>query len=1202
MPPHTDTPTRRPDGGAAPAGANDLLDAAGVALVVLDDALRITRFTPELGARFGLSPADLGRPLGALGRPLGYDAFADDARGVLASGAGAEREEEAEDGTCYVVRLTPYRPEGARAGVVATFLDVTRRRQAEETATRREGRLRRVIEEAPIPVFLHDEDGRILQISRAVTAITGYTAEELPTREAWMERAYGANRAHVEEALARLYEHGEPVEAREFHVRTKAGEERVWQFSTALLGDDGRGHRLAISMAADVTERKRAEAERAARARQQHAVAELGLEALRCDDLQALFERAVRVVQDTLGTDATKVLELAPDGDHFRLRAGVGWPEDLERPVTVPNDARSQAGYTLTVEHAVTVADAASEARFSRPALLARCGLESGMSVVIGSPERPFGVLGTHARAPRTYTEADADFLQAVANVLGSALQRETAQHQLREANARLAAANETLEQRVEERAASLRESEARLRTLYEVITRPAPSAGAQIDTALAAATALLGFDLGVLSRVEGATYTVEACYAPGSELAPGQAFPLGDSCCARTLALDVPLAVEHLSASEYAAGSDEACPPVESYLGVAVRVDGVPFGTLFFSSPEPRAEPIAEAEREFVALLGQWIGVALAHERAGLQLAESEHLLAGVLLGSQDGIVAMRPVRDEAGRIADFTWILVNPAAAELLRRPAAELLGASYVESFPHTVPTGLFDALAGAVEREEPLQREVHYDADGLRGWFALSVVPLGDGVAMTFRDITERKRTEEALRESEARFRGLFESSPDAIFVEDLGGVVLDVNPAACRLHRADREWLLGRSVSDLVPAEHRGRVEEDFARLAEGHAAPLESYSLTRDGAAIPVEVRADRITYGGGRAVLLHVRDITARRAAEQALKESEERFAKAFHAAPVAFLIATLAEGRFVDVNESFCRLTGYGRAEALGRTYRDLGLVAQASGPALGLRRLRQDGELRELELQVRTRGGAVRDVVVSAERLTLGGVPCVLGIGFDVTERKRLEREVIQATELERRRIGQDLHDELGQQLTGAAFLGKVLQQKLEAREVPEATDAAQLLDLITSALAETRDFSRLLSPVDIQAEGLMDALQDLADQTERVFEVSCLFDMEGDVRIRDNTVATHLFRIAQEAVNNALKHAAPSAVVIHLTRTPHGLRLTVEDDGSGFDPEHVNARAGLGLRTMHYRATLIGAHLAIERGVRGTRVTARLPCES
>src|SRR5258708_37618069 len=136
---------------------------------------------------------------------------------------------------------------------------------------------------------------------------------------------------------------------------------------------------------------------------------------------------------------------------------------------------------------------------------------------------------------------------------------------------------------------------------------------------------------------------------------------------------------------------------------------------------------------------------------------------------------------------------------------------------------------------------------------------------------------RTRTERARRESEQQFRDFSAGSPDAIFVEDFQGTVLDVNPAACQLHGMKREELVGRNLSDLVPPAAQKEASRDFGELVEGRLRQVEGFSWTADGRAIPVEVRANRVGYGGKRAVLLHVRDISQRKQLEEQLRQSQK-------------------------------------------------------------------------------------------------------------------------------------------------------------------------------------------------------------------------------------------------------------------------------------------------------------------------------------
>jgi signal transduction histidine kinase len=223
-------------------------------------------------------------------------------------------------------------------------------------------------------------------------------------------------------------------------------------------------------------------------------------------------------------------------------------------------------------------------------------------------------------------------------------------------------------------------------------------------------------------------------------------------------------------------------------------------------------------------------------------------------------------------------------------------------------------------------------------------------------------------------------------------------------------------------------------------------------------------------------------------------------------------------------------------------------------------------------------------------------------VITTGIDITERKRMESALLEISGREQRQIGQDLHDGLGQHLTGIAFMSKVLQQQLAEEGAAQAPHAAKIVRLVNDAIHKTRELARGLVPVFSDAQGLMSALQQWAAEVEDLFTVSCRFHCPQPILITDVGMATHLYHIAQEAVNNALKHGGPEHIVLTLAREGEGGSLAVEDDGTGI-PEIPTSHPGLGLRIMSYRANMLGGSLNVRRGAeRGTVICCRFPLAS
>lgn len=241
-----------------------------------------------------------------------------------------------------------------------------------------------------------------------------------------------------------------------------------------------------------------------------------------------------------------------------------------------------------------------------------------------------------------------------------------------------------------------------------------------------------------------------------------------------------------------------------------------------------------------------------------------------------------------------------------------------------------------------------------------------------------------------------------------------------------------------------------------------------------------------------------------------------------------------------------------------------------------------LREDGTLR----YVHTMGEVVRDAA--------GVIRRIVGTLQDVTDRKRLEKEILDISDREQQRIGQDLHDGLGQHLAGIELMSQVLEQRLTNARSKEAgslaPEAGKIARHVREAISQARALARGLSPVVIESEGLMAALQQLADSASQMFRIRCDFECDPPVLVTDHAVATHLYRIAQEAVSNAVKHGRSKAVQIRLRAGGDRIVLSVCDKGKGL-PEALPAGKGMGLRIMQYRAGLIGGSVLVQRNPEG-----------
>ena len=437
------------------------------------------------------------------------------------------------------------------------------------------------------------------------------------------------------------------------------------------------------------------------------------------------------------------------------------------------------------------------------------------------------------------------------------------------------------------------------------------------------------------------------------------------------------------------------------------------------------------------------------------------------------------------------------------------------------------------------------------------------------------------------------RNLFEDAPAPYLIVASDGIIKKANRRAAKLLWSSVKDLVGSSVLDLYV--NKDVAQSVFAKFISGEEViDREVEMRTAKGNLIWVSVTVLPIKNDQGvvvesRSMLL---DITPRKVAE----EERTRLRLLLDEANDAIFVADPGTGRFLDVNQTACRLLGYTREELLKMSPEVGFSLSKAEWNAL-MENLRIAGSM-VFEGVHRRKNGKTFPVEVSLVMKTIAGEEYQLAVVRDITERKRLEKDLIEADHREQLRIGIDLHDNLGQHLTGISLLLAGLEKRLEKTGLEYVDEVKRILDLVNQANVQTRNLAHVLSPVGNAPDSLVSSLRTLSISVEDMYGVNCRFSDSGKIFIRDRSKTTHLYRIVQEAIHNAVHHGKPDRIDVGLTHEGEVLSVSVRDDGRGFNPERPQGD-GMGLAIMRFRARAIGANLDIHSiNQDGTTVTVTL----
>ncbi len=458
-----------------------------------------------------------------------------------------------------------------------------------------------------------------------------------------------------------------------------------------------------------------------------------------------------------------------------------------------------------------------------------------------------------------------------------------------------------------------------------------------------------------------------------------------------------------------------------------------------------------------------------------------------------------------------------------------------------------------------------------------------------------------KSPDLLKTSTPSVESILNTVIDAIIAIDENGIMQSANPAVEKLFGYMPEELIGKNVSILMPNPYSSEHDQylrNYMRTGEAKIIGIgrEVVGKKKDGTIFPIYLGVSEGRKEGNKRFFTGViRDITEMKRYQDDLKKQNEFTATVLNT--VRSLIMVLdKQGRIINFNRACEETTGYSFQEVAGKNFWDFFLAFEDKDLAVRNFLVSDPKKFpNHFETLWLAKDGEKRLITWSNSGLfdRKGNLEHVIGTGIDITERRNLEKTVLEITKKEQQRIGQELHDGLAQHLTSTAIVAKVLEKKLVDGPAGTVKEAKRVVGLINQAVAQTRELAQGLYALEMQSDDLFSSLKKLARETEKTVGLHCTFEAKDSMPIKSE-MAMHLYRIAREAVNNAVKHGQGENVWIRFERKGnHEAQLTIENDGKSFVKGGPKQK-GLGMHIMRSRASVLNASLSVEPRPKGGAV--------